>query len=343
MKTKIWNVGILGCGLIARYHARSLTELPQANLLGAYDRDRDTCESFCQSFGTHAFDTAEALLAFPTLDAVCICLPSGLHYETTLACIRAGKHVIVEKPMTFTAAQATDVIAAAKEAGVQVSVISQLRYTDAVAQLKATMEEGWFGTVATVDVCMKYWREPTYYSASNWKGTLKMDGGGALMNQGIHGVDLLRYLAGPVVSVQALAATRCHEIEAEDTVAAVLEFKNGALGTLQATTSVYPGFSRRLEICGSEGTAILQEDSIVYSAFRDPSRRLACAASRHDTGSRPDGMDHTLHKKQIGLFLDALTMGVTPLVDAAEGKKAVELVEAIYTAASTGKKIYLTE
>ena len=247
MKNKIWNVGILGCGMIARYHARSLTELPQANLLGAFSRSRETREKFCQDFGIRAFSSVEELLAEPRLDAVCICLPSGLHYEVALACIRAGKHVIVEKPMTFTADQADELINAAEMAGVQVSVISQLRYSDAVTQLKQALDEGWFGQLATMDVYMKYWREPGYYSASNWKGTLKMDGGGALINQGIHGVDLLRYLAGPAISVQALTATRCHDIEAEDTVAAVLEFENkdGAQheASLQSGNDVQRGYA----------------------------------------------------------------------------------------------------
>ncbi len=284
----------------------------------------------------------ESLITAESIDVVCICLPSGLHYEAVMACIRAGKHVIVEKPMTFTAAEAENIITTAEQAGVRVSVISQLRYTDAIAQLKAAVDANWFGKLATVDVYMKYFREPAYYSVSNWKGTLKMDGGGALMNQGIHGVDLLRYIAGPVVSVQAVAATRYHAIEAEDTLSAVMEFESGALGVLQATTSVYPGFNRRLEICGSEGTAILQEDAIVYCAFRNQSRSLPCRQSQHDTGGRPDGMDHSLHKKQIGDFLTSIEEGSKPFLDAREGKKAVEIVEAVYTSAKTGKKIYLS-
>lgn len=341
MENKIWKVGILGCGLIAHYHAKSVMELPNTSLAGAYDRSMERKTDFCDSYGIAAFESIEALIDSPLVDAVCICLPSGLHYETAMACIRAGKHVIVEKPMTFTTRQADDIIASAESRGVQVTVISQMRYTDAIARLKGAVDAGWFGKLAAADIYMKYYREPAYYSTSDWKGTLAMDGGGALMNQGIHGVDLLQYVMGPVVSVQALTATRCHDIEAEDTVSAILEFESGALGVIQATTSVYPGFSRRLEICGSEGTAILQEDTITYSAFRQAERSLPCGKSAHNTGSRPDGMDHALHKKQIGDFFDALAAGRKPFMDARDGKKAVQIIEAVYAAAGTGNKIIL--
>ena len=341
MGNRIWNVGILGCGLIAHYHAKSVLELSNASLTGAYDRSEERKTSFCDTYGVTAFESMESLMDSASVDAVCICLPSGLHYDAAMACIRAGKHVIVEKPMTFTTRQADDIIEAAEHMGVRVTVISQMRYTDAVARLKQAVDAGWFGKLATADVYMKYYREPSYYSTSNWKGTLAMDGGGALMNQGIHGVDLLQYVMGPVVSVQALTATRCHDIEAEDTVSAILEFESGALGVIQATTSVYPGFSRRLEICGSEGTAILQEDSIIYSAFRQTDRSLPCGESTHNTGSRPDGMDHSLHRKQIGDFFNALDSGSKPFMDARDGKKAVQIIEAVYAAASTGKKIIL--
>ena len=341
LENRIWNVGILGCGLIAHYHAKSVLELPNARLAGAYDSSETSRKAFCDSYGATEFESMAALIGSPSVDVVCICLPSGLHYETTMTCIQAGKHVIVEKPMTFTTRQADDIIEAAERMGVQVTVISQMRYTDAIARLKEVVDAGWFGKLATADIYMKYYREPDYYSTSNWKGTLAMDGGGALMNQGIHGVDLLQYVMGPVVSVQALTATRCHDIEAEDTVSAILEFESGALGVIQATTSVYPGFSRRLEICGSEGTVILQEDSIIYSAFRQEDRTLPCGKSTHNTGSRPDGMDHSLHKKQIGDFFRALSMGSKPFMDARDGKKAVQIIEAVYAAARTGNKIIL--
>ena len=336
-----FSIGILGCGMIANYHAKAIREIPGARLAGAFDKHLDRGRSFCETYGICQFDSMEAMLSSDEVDVVCICLPSGLHYGTMQECIRYGKHVIVEKPMTFTTGQADEIIAMADAAGVQVTVISQLRYSQAVSTLKDALQQGYFGKPVTFDIYMKYYRDPEYYSSSSWKGTLEMDGGGALMNQGVHGVDLLQYIAGPVVSVQALTATRCHSIEAEDTVAAVLEFENGALGVLQATTSVYPGFSRRLEICGTEGTAILLEDAIAYCAFRDSSKALPCPKPRVETGSRPDGMDHSLHKMQIADFLLSLRENRRPFLDAWEGRKAVQIIEAVYRAAATGEKVII--
>ena len=340
MKDNVFSVGILGCGMIANYHAKAMQELPNVNLVGAFDANTAYGEKFCASYGIHLFSSIEALLN-SDIDVISICLPSGLHYPLGLECIRHGKHVIIEKPMTFTTAEADEIIAAAEKADVQVTVISQLRYTEAVAHLKKAVEEGWFGKLATADIFMKYYRDPSYYQSSSWKGTFKMDGGGALMNQGIHGVDLLQYLAGPVVSVQALTATRCHSIEVEDTVSALLQFANGAQGVLQATTSVYPGFSRKLELCGTEGTAILNEDTISYAVFRDPDKRLPTGVTTSGTSSRPDGMDHYLHKMQIADFLQSLRENRKPFLNAHEGRKAVEIIEAVYRAAATGEKILL--
>ena len=341
MENKQYGVGILGCGMIAHYHAKALQEIPQAFLLGAYDARPESGTSFCESYRINQYPSSQALLADPQVDAVCVCLPSGLHYSAAMACIGAGKHVIIEKPMTFTAGQAEEVIRKAEEFGVRITVISQLRYTPAVAALKEAVTQGWFGKLAAADIYMKYYRDPAYYRESPWKGTQKLDGGGALMNQGIHGVDLLQYLAGPVISVQARTATLCHNIEVEDTVAAVLEFESGTLGVLQATTSVYPGFSRRLELCGTEGTAILTEDAITYSAFRDSSHSLPCSRPRYQTGSRPDGMDYSLHKRQIADFLAAVAKGENPFIDGNEGKKAVAIIEAVYRSARSGERIFI--
>ena len=338
---KKWSVGILGCGMIAQYHAKAILEIPELCLAGAFDVNEESRRKFCEMYGTREFATAEELMDCPEIDIVCICLPSGFHFSYAKECLQRRKHVVVEKPMTFTVAQAEELVALADNMQVQVAVISQLRYTDGVTQLKGAIADGCFGRIVAANLLMKYYREPEYYRASNWKGTVKMDGGGALMNQGIHGIDLLQYLMGPVVSVQAYAKTLFHAIEVEDTLSAVVEFENGALGTIQATTSIYPGFPRRLEICGTDGTAVLREDSIEFCHFREEEKNLVCRPSHFDTGSRPDGMDHRLHKLQWMDFVQALATGRRPFVDVREGRKTVEIVEAIYRAAKTGEKVTL--
>lgn len=341
MMEKKLSVGILGCGMIANYHAKAILEIPALTLFGAFDAYRPGGEKFAANYGIHLFSSAEELIASPDVDIVSICLPSGLHAPMALACIRAGKHVILEKPMAFTAAEADEIIAEADRAGVKVTVISQLRYTPAVAALKKAVDEGHFGKVMAADVYMKYYRSEEYYASSNWRGTLKMDGGGALMNQGIHGVDLLQFVAGPVVSVQAIADTKLHKIEVEDIVNALVEFESGAFGVIQATTCVYPGFQRRLEISGSEGSAVLTEDTITFSDFKNPAHNLPCGVSHKATGSRPDGMDHSLHKAQIADFAAAIAENRRPFVDVTDGKKAVAIIDAVYRSAKTGEKIYI--
>ena len=335
------KVGILGCGMIAAYHAKAILEIPGLKIVGAFDVNEKSKNEFCGKYGIKAYESKEQMLSSENIDIVCICLPSGFHYPMTLECINNKKHVIVEKPMTFTSEEADEIIKRSKENDVYVTVISQMRYSKAVKDLKNAVDNGHLGKITTADIYMKYYRSPEYYALSNWKGTLKMDGGGALMNQGVHGVDLLQYIMGSVKSVQALSRTLYHNIEAEDTVAAILEFESGALGVIQATTSVYPGFSRRLEISGTDGTIRLVEDTIEYCNFRDESKNLECSKSEKETGQRPDGMNHYLHKKQIADFEESVRNKKEPFLNAVEGKKAIEIIEAIYKAASTGDKIYL--
>lgn len=335
------SVGILGCGMIAAYHAKAILEIPGLTLKGAFDVNEKSKDELCKTYDIKAYESKEELITSNEVDIICICLPSGFHYSVAIECIENKKHVIVEKPMTFTSTEADDIINKAKENGVYVTVISQLRYSKAVKDLKNAVDNGYLGKITSADIYMKYYRSPEYYASSNWKGTLKMDGGGALMNQGVHGVDLLQYIAGPVKSVQALSKTLCHNIEVEDTVSAVLEFESGALGVIQATTSVYPGFGRRLEISGTEGTVKLVEDTIEYCEFKDKSKNLECSKSEKETGSKPDGMNHTLHKKQIADFAKAVRNKKEPFVNAVEGKKAIEIIEAVYKAAETGEKVYL--
>lgn len=338
---KNFGVGILGCGMIAEYHAKAILELPALSLVGAFDVREESRRTFCQTYGGTPFSSAEALMESPSVDVICICLPSGFHFSYAMECIRRQKHIIIEKPMAFTEAEADLLIQAAEERGVQVAVISQLRYTDAVSHLKTAVEQAFFGKIVMANLFMQYYRSPEYYRSSNWKGTLKMDGGGALMNQGVHGIDLLQYLMGPLRSVQALSKTLCHSIEAEDTLSALVEFETGAIGTIQATTSIYPGFPRRLEICGTDGSATLCEDAIQSCHFRDPSLSLPCSQPKFDTGGRPDGMDHQLHKKQIADFVSALQNHRPPFVDAYEGKKSIRIIDAIYRSARSGEKIFL--
>ena len=218
----MFKFAIWGCGLISDIHADAIGKIKSASLSGAFDVNSASLNRFCQKHQAHAFSSPEELINSEKTDAVCICLPSGLHYSAAMQCIQNKKHVIIEKPMALTPSQAEDIICAAKENSVSVCVISQLRYSPAAKKVKEIIKNGKLGTVTLGNAIMKYWRNPDYYANSSWRGTWEMDGGGALMNQGIHGIDLLQYFMGKVVSVFACAKTLVHDIETEDTLTAFL-------------------------------------------------------------------------------------------------------------------------
>lgn len=336
-----FNFGILGCGLISAFHADAISQIEGAEVYGAFDVNEMSRQAFCEKYKAMEFSTMEEFMQCDKLHAVCICLPSGLHYETAMQCIRHKKHVVIEKPIALTSEQAGEIVRSAEQNGVYVSVISQLRYTEAVKQVKRVVESGKLGTITVGNAIMKYWRSPEYYANSSWRGTWKMDGGGALMNQGIHGVDLLQYLMGPVVSVSAYAKTLVHNIETEDTLTAILEYDNGALGTIQATTSVAPGYGRRIEICGSKGSIVLCEDVIEVCDVEDEDMSTTSVQTEKASASRPEGIDSTLHMAQLTDFIRSVRAGEKPWIEATEGKKAVDIICAIYESAKTGKKIFL--
>jgi len=333
--------GIWGCGLISAFHAEAIAQIDNAKLCGAFDLNKEAELSFCKKYDAKPFDTIDEFLSSGDIDAVCICLPSGLHYEAAMKCIESGKHVVIEKPMTLNSQDAQKIIDKADEKGVCVAVISQLRYTEAVGKVKKIIESGKLGTITIGNAIMKYWRDEDYYKDKPWRGTFKMDGGGALMNQGIHGVDLLQYLMGKVVSVFAFSKTLVHDIEAEDTLTAVVEYENGAIGTIQATTSVNPGYGRRIEIHGSKGSIVLCEDTIEVCDVEGEDKEALSMGKEHASASRPDGIGCEFHALQLEDFVRAVTNGEKPWIDAREGKKAVDIITAIYKSAKSGEKVFL--
>ena len=340
--TRTFRFGIWGCGSISVVHAEAIHQMDDAEVYGAFDLIETSKNKFCERYHIKAFASCEELAMSADIDAVCICLPSGLHYDAAMLCIRNKKHVVIEKPMTLTSQQAGNIIDAAKENGVFVTVISQLRYSKAVREVRRIVDSGKLGIITLGNAIMKYWRSPEYYASSTWRGTWEMDGGGALMNQGIHGVDLLQYFMGKVVSVSAYAKTLVHNIQTEDTLTAILEYENGAIGTIQATTSVSPGYGRRIEISGSKGTIVLCEDTIEVCDVEGENNLVTDERKSYDSANRHDGIDCSLHAAQLRDFIKAVLSNENPWIDAYEGKKSVDIICAIYESAQTGKKIYLS-
>ncbi len=328
--------GIIGCGAVANLHAEAIKK-SKGILLGAADARADAAVSFCARHGIVAFENAAELLASPEIDAVCICTPSGTHAAMALAAINAGKHVLVEKPLAMNFADCTAVIRAAKAMGVKAGVVSQLRFAKTTETVKSLVENGGLGRVVTADITMKYHRSPEYYASSPWRGTRDMDGG-ALMNQGIHGIDLLLHIMGPVKRVFGLARTLAHGIEAEDTAVAVVEFECGALGTVQGTTSVAPGYPRYLEISGTKGTVGITENRFTRWDIPDlPMPQGLVPGEDVKSGAKnPMDIDASGHLVQIADFISAIREDREPLVTLESGRRTVELINAICRSSETG-------
>jgi len=333
------RIGIIGCGMIAGIHAQAIASLEEAELAGAADHNPARAAEFCAKHGGKAYADSEELLCDPTVDAVSICTPSGFHAEGAIAALEHGKHVILEKPMALDCAAADRIIEACRQYNRHLTVISQLRFYSDVQYVRELIRDGAFGRLTMCSLYMKYWRDEKYYSSSPWKGTRRFDGGGALMNQGIHGVDLLQYLAGPMRVLGSSAKTLSHKIEVEDTAAALLSFENGALGVIEASTCAYPGFDRRIELIGDRGHAILRETQIERLSIDGRPVALPERSDKHiSTAADPSAMDCVLHARQIRNLIRTARGEEELLVDAAEGRKAIRIIEDIYACAALDKK-----
>jgi predicted dehydrogenase len=271
------------------------------------------------------------------MDLVILGSPSGLHAAQGIAAARHGLHVLTEKPMEISVARADALIEAAKQSHVQLGVIFQDRLKPHIRRLKTWIEQGLLGKTLFVDARVKWYRPPEYYANSRWRGTLALDGGGALINQGIHTVDLLLWLLGDVSRVQARTGTLLHRIEAEDTAAAILEFASGALGILHATTAAFPGYPRRVEITGSEGTVIFEHDRIIAANLRNPPADVgeSTALDENESATSAVVSDFRGHQAILEDFLEAIQQDRAPACGGQEGRRSLALIEAIYRAAKT--------
>lgn len=320
--------GIVGCGMISDFHAAAICENVSAELTGVYDAWEPARAACAKKHQTRCFSTLEEMLACPEVDAVSICTPNGLHAEIALAALRAGKHVVVEKPMAICKEDLDDMVRASWDSRRRLCVISQLRFSPAIQAVKQALEAGALGRLVSVSLSMMYYRSEAYYASSPWRGTWNMDGGGALMNQGIHGIDLLTFLAGPVQSVYAHCETAFHEIETEDSAHALLRFQSGAWGTVEASTACPPGMPRRMALHGTKGSIVLHEDKIVQWLADTP--RPESGEARVCSHSGPAALSSAGHAAQYKNFTNALLAGESLLVDANEGRRPVEIILAMY-------------
>jgi UDP-N-acetyl-2-amino-2-deoxyglucuronate dehydrogenase len=353
---KIWNFGIVGAGLIADFHARAIADIPNAKLIACCDKAPSKAKALANKYSCRAFDSFDDMFKMAGLDIVTIATPSGLHKEPTVAAAKAGKHVICEKPLEVTLERIDAMIEAHQKAGTMLGGVFQNRFTDAQIVLREAINSGRFGTITYAGVYVPWWRTDEYYKDS-WHGTWKLDGGGALMNQSIHIVDMLCDLMSPVDSVQAYTAKLGHpQIEAEDTAVAVLRFtpmssvedrNGGALGIIYGTTASYPGQFKRFEITGTKGTVVYLEDSFTVWQFADErpeDKQIRKKFGKIKGGggvSDPAAISHELHTRNFKTFIDTLESGRDFALSGTEARKAVELILAIYKAAKEQKPVKL--
>ena len=335
------HIGLIGGGNISDTHARAARAIPDVEISAIYGTNAEKVARLCSEHGGTGYQNFDAFLKHRPMDVVIIGSPSGLHAEQGIAAARHRLHVLTEKPIEISTPRADALIEAAKQSGVQLGVIFQDRMKPHIRQLKSWIEKGLIGRPLFVDARVKWYRPPEYYANSQWRGTLALDGGGALINQGIHTIDLLLWLLGDVVRVQARTATLLHKIEAEDTAVATLEFASGALGIFHATTAAYPGYPRRVEVSGTEGTVILEHDRIIAVELRNAAAPVIepVAADENKSSSSAAVGDFRGHQAVLEDFLAAIQGKRASACDGSEGRHSIALVETIYRAAKTPDRI----
>ncbi len=330
------RVGFVGGGGITETHARAAGDCPDLEITGFCGSNEKKISALAAEHGGKAFGRLDDLLGLG-LDLVVIGSPSGLHAEQGMAAVARGVHVLVEKPLDVTTARADALIAAAERADVCLGVLFQDRLRPALVRLKDAVDEGALGRLLLASARVKWHRHPEYYSESRWRGTRALDGGAALINQGIHTLDLLLWLLGPVASVCALTSTSVHAIEGEDVALALIEFASGAVATLEATTCAWPGYPRRVEITGTEGTVIVEGDDVVAADLRAPRPDLVVSGGEAVSGaSSPKLESASAHRRVLEDFVRAIRTGTPPACDGREGRRSLAVVEAVYAAAHTG-------
>lgn len=343
--------GLVGCGMIAEFHTRAIQEIEGSEVLAVFDTVPERAAKIAALAGgdCRAFTDLDAMLAHPGVDIVSICTPSGAHRDPAVRAAQAGKHLVVEKPLEITLARCDAIIDACNAAGTRLCAIFPSRFSEANQRVKQALDTGRFGRLTLGDTYVKWWRTQEYYDSGGWRGTWNLDGGGALMNQSIHNVDLLYWFMGEVETVTAMTATLAHtRIEVEDTLVACLKFRGGALGVIEAATSAYPGLQKRTELHGDRGSIRVEQDDITLWEFQErvPSDNEVLATMAGPSGfkagaSDPRGITHEGHRDQMADFLRAIDTGTEPAVDGREGRKSVEIIRAIYLSARTGKPVQL--
>ena len=344
--------GIIGAGMIGQFHAKAITAMTGGELHSVFDLRLEAAEKLASGFNAKAYGEMDAFLADPDLQVVTIGTPSGAHLDPAMAAIQAGKHVIIEKPLEITTERIDQMMTAARENKVTLAAVLNRRFHPGMDTFKQAAAEGRFGKLTSASAYVKWYRDQAYYDSAGWRGTWALDGGGALMNQSIHTIDALLYLAGPVKSVQANTACLAHnDIEVEDIAVAILEFENGARGVIEGSTCSWSkdGHPARVQLAGTEGSVFLADEAFEIWDFmhekpadKDVHAKLMQGAEAGLGANDPTAINFYQHQRNFEEVVTAIQAGREPSTSATEARKSVELIQAIYESAkNNGAKITL--
>jgi len=332
----------VGLGNVSGYHIKSIKELQQCKFLAVMSSQFEKRRKAEEEHHVRTFKDLNKMLALPEIDTVIICSPSGNHLEQTIQIAEAGKHVIVEKPLDVSVQRAREMIDVCKKNKVTLCCIFQNRFSDDYLQLYSAVQKGELGKLILANAYVKWYRNREYYEEASWRGSKNGEGGAALINQSIHTIDLMLNTMGQVNAVFGQIKTLVHKIEGEDLGLGIVEFENGALGTIEGSTSVYEGFPEKLEIHGSEGSVILEGGKITHWNTKKSGRKSFTKDLSQGGSSNPLAIGYELHKKQLDVITKAILKGEQPPVTGNDAIRSIEVIESIYNSSQTGQKIYLS-
>ena len=337
------GICIVGAGVGGGIHARALQDVGEAHLVAVVDTDKDRGRQFAEKWSSdHYYSDLEQTLGDKHVDVVHLCAPPFMHREQAARCAQAGKHVLIEKPLARTVAEADAIISACEAGGVKLGAIFQHRFMPLPRKVKTALEEGRLGKLYLGDAYVKWYRGDEYYKGGGWRATRDLEGGGTLINQTIHSIDLLQWLMGPVADVTGRTATVGHQIETEDVGLALLGFRNGTLGVIEGSTATYPGFPERIEIHGKNGSVVLNEGKNQLEwHLRGEEPSIEGAAAEDGYARDLSAVSAEGHAAQFRDFYAAIREGRRPAIDGAEGRKALEIIEAVYRSSELGQKVTL--
>ncbi len=336
------GVALIGCGMVAHVHIAALKEIQEAKICGVCECNKEVLQNFSNQYKIPAYESYEELLEDPEVNSVIITLPPALHVEYGLKAVEAGKNIILEKPFDIDIEKAEDLIKKCHKNKKRLAVIFQNRFTPAAQKIKDALSKKLLGRIILGDAYVKWYRTTEYYNSRPWRGSWNMEGGGALINQAIHIIDLLQWFMGGIKSINGIIKTVIHKIEAEDLGVAIVEYSNGAIGVIEGSTAIYPGLKERIEIHGEKGSIIFEGGNIKEWKVIGCNEKDYIDEEKITYGeTNSPVISYVNHKAQLLEIFQAFLKNRDPLVNGEEGLKSLRIIRGIYDSSIKGERIFL--